>query len=151
MHNKPGLELENQYCFPIYAASRVVTKLYAPLLKELGLTYPQYLTLLVLWQYQNLTVNDIGNKLMLESNTLTPLLKRLENQGLISRKRSNTDERVVKISLTEKGIDLKKQASSIPEKLACSINKSGISQEELEQMKHTLQKLIAFSGGKKFY
>ena len=145
MKNSAELEIENQYCFAIYAASRVVTKLYTPLLNELGLTYPQYLTMLVLWQYQNLTVNDIGSKLMLESNTLTPLLKRLESQGFISRKRSSSDERVVEISLTEKGINLKKKASYIPEKLSCSISHSGISQEEMDQMKHTLQKLIALT------
>ena len=82
---------------------------------------------------------------MLESNTLTPLLKRLESQGFISRKRSSSDERVVEISLTEKGINLQKKASYIPEKLSCSISHSGISQEEMDQMKHTLQKLIALT------
>lgn len=140
-----GLEIENQYCFPIYAASRVVIKLYTPLLNELGLTYPQYLTMLVLWQHKKLSVNDIGNKLMLESNTLTPLLKRLEKQGLITRNRSTQDERVVEISLTEEGLDLKKKASTIPEKLACSIGSSGITLEEMEQMKKTLLKLISTS------
>jgi DNA-binding MarR family transcriptional regulator len=145
MPQKTGLEIENQYCFPIYAASRVVIKLYTPLLHELGLTYPQYLTMLVLWQYNKLSVNDIGNKLMLESNTLTPLLKRLEKQGLISRNRSTHDERVVEISLTKEGLNLKKQASTIPEKLACSLSSSGIAKEELEQMKKTLLKLITTS------
>ncbi|MHA7056489.1 MarR family winged helix-turn-helix transcriptional regulator [Aquimarina sp. M1] len=145
MNEEPSLELENQYCFPIYAASRVVTKLYTPLLNKLGLTYPQYLTLLVLWQYHNLTVNEIGDKLILESNTLTPLLKRLENMELITRKRSSIDERVVEISLTKKGVELKQQANIIPEKLACSIGTLGIDQEEMEKMKRTLQKLMAIS------
>lgn len=145
MNNETNLELENQYCFPIYAASRVVTKLYTPLLNQLGLTYPQYLTMLVLWQYNNLTVNEIGDKLMLESNTLTPLLKRLENQELITRKRSSSDERVVEISLTKKGLGLKQSAKSIPEQLACSISSSGISQEEMEQLKRTLLKLLTIS------
>lgn len=145
MNNETNLELDNQYCFPIYAASRVVTKLYTPHLNKLGLTYPQYLTMLVLWQYNNLTVNEIGDKLLLESNTLTPLLKRLENQELITRKRSSTDERVVEISLTKKGLGLKQQANIIPKKLSCSIDTSGISQEEMEQLKRTLQKLIAIS------
>ncbi|ASV29965.1 MarR family winged helix-turn-helix transcriptional regulator [Maribacter cobaltidurans] len=145
MNEEPSLELENQYCFPIYAASRVVTKLYTPLLNMLGLTYPQYLTMLVLWQYHTLTVNEIGDKLMLESNTLTPLLKRLENQELITRKRSSIDERVVEISLTKKGVELKQQANIIPEKLAYSIGTLGIDQEEMEKMKRTLQKLIAIS------
>lgn len=148
MSHKTGLEIESQYCFPIYAASRVVIKLYTPLLNELGLTYPQYLTMLVLWQYNSLSVNDIGNKLMLESNTLTPLLKRLEKQGLISRNRSTSDERVVEISLTEKGLNLKNQASTIPEKLGFSLSSSGITLEEMEQMKNTLQKIIALSDEK---
>jgi len=148
MPHKTGLEIESQYCFPIYAASRVVIKLYTPLLNELGLTYPQYLTMLVLWQYNRLSVNDIGNKLMLESNTLTPLLKRLEKQGLISRNRSTSDERVVEISLTEKGLNLKNQASAIPEKLGFSLSSSGITLEEMEQMKNTLLKIIALSDEK---
>jgi DNA-binding MarR family transcriptional regulator len=145
MNIETNLELENQYCFPIYAASRVVTKLYTPHLNKLGLTYPQYLTMLVLWQYNNLTVNEIGDKLMLESNTLTPLLKRLENQELITRKRSSTDERVVEVSLTKKALELKQRASIIPEELACSIGTLGISQEEMIQLKRTLLKLIAIS------
>ena len=145
MNSETSLELENQYCFPIYAASRVVTKLYTPLLNKLGLTYPQYLTMLVLWQYDILTVNEIGDKLMLESNTLTPLLKRLENQELITRKRSSIDERVVEISLTKKALELKQLASIIPEKFACSIGTLGISQEEMEQLKRTLLKLITIS------
>lgn len=145
MPNKTKLDIESQYCFPIYAASRVVIKMYTPLLNELGLTYPQYLTMLVLWQYKKLSVNEIGNKLMLESNTLTPLLKRLEKQGLISRNRLANDERVVEISLTEKGLNLKKQARVIPEKLAYSLSSSGVIQDELDQMKNTLLKLIATS------
>ena len=145
MSHNTGLEIENQYCFPIYAASRVVIKLYTPLLHEFGLTYPQYLTMLVLWQYNKLSVNDIGNKLILESNTLTPLLKRLEKQGLITRNRSTHDERVVEISLTEEGLNLKKKVSVIPEKLALSLSSSGITPEELEQMKKTLLKLINIS------
>ena len=145
MSHNTGLEIENQYCFPIYAASRVIIKLYTPHLNELGLTYPQYLTMLVLWQYKKLSVNDIGNKLMLESNTLTPLLKRLEKQGLIFRNRSTYDERVVEISLTKKGLNLKKNASTIPEKLACSLSSSGITTKEMEQMKKTMLKLITTS------
>lgn len=112
------LKLENQFCFPLYAASRLVTKMYQPLLEELDLTYPQYLILMVLWEEEEATVMEIGEKLYLTSSTLTPLLKRMESAGLIRRKRSVDDERKVSISLTGRGREMEHKACLIPEKLA---------------------------------
>ncbi|MGE4570151.1 MAG: MarR family transcriptional regulator [Gammaproteobacteria bacterium] len=111
------LQLNNQLCFPLYAASRAVTKLYHPLLEKLDITYPQYLILLVLWEDEALTVNEIGKKLMLETNTLTPLLKRMEVKGIVKRTRSMIDERRVIIKLESKGVSLKRQALCIPTEL----------------------------------
>ena len=111
------LQLNNQLCFPLYAASRAVTKLYHPLLEKLDITYPQYLILLVLWEDDALTVNEIGKKLMLETNTLTPLLKRMEAKSIVKRTRSKIDERQVIIKLTDKGDSLKQQALCIPAEL----------------------------------
>ncbi len=108
------LKLSNQFCFPVYAVSRLITRAYQPLLEELNLTYPQYLVLLVLWENDGLTVNEITHTLILNTNTVTPLLKRMEKQGLITRKRSEQDERKVLIHLTKKGKDLRIQASSVP-------------------------------------
>ncbi|GHA51769.1 MarR family transcriptional regulator [Salinimicrobium marinum] len=138
-----SLYLENQLCFPLYAASRLTTKAYAPYLNELNITYPQYLVMLVLWQNREQSVNEIGNRLMLESNTLTPLLKRLESKELLTRKRSISDERSVIVSLTEKGDKLKKQASSIPDKLMDSFQDTTISESEISAFKETLLKLVA--------
>jgi DNA-binding MarR family transcriptional regulator len=99
---KEQLKLENQLCFPVYAASRLITRIYQPYLDEIGITYPQYLVLLVLWEKDEVTVNEISRKLILNTNTTTPLLKRLEAQGLVSRRRSGEDERKVIIALTAK-------------------------------------------------
>lgn len=136
------LFLENQLCFPLYAASRLTTQLYGPYLKTLEVTYPQYLVLLVLWQYNEQTVNEIGNRLLLESNTLTPLLKRLEQKGLIARKRSTSDERSVMISLTEKGDQLKATALLIPDKIAGAFAGSDHTEDEIRAFKATLLKLV---------
>ena len=97
------LKLENQLCFPVYAASRLITQEYQPYLNELGITYPQYLVLMLLWEKGEMHVNDIAKKLILNTNTITPLLKRMEQQGIIQRQRSTTDERKVAVSLTEEG------------------------------------------------
>jgi DNA-binding MarR family transcriptional regulator len=137
------LYLENQLCFPLYAASRLTTKIYAPHLTALDLTYPQYLVLMVLWQHQTQTVNEIGEKLILESNTLTPLLKRMEQKELIKRKRSSNDERQVIIKLTDKGEQLQTLASDIPRKLIASFDDGQISEQELLNFQKTLHKLIA--------
>lgn len=137
------LYLENQLCFPLYAASRLTTKIYAPHLTALDLTYPQYLVLLVLWQHQTQTVNEIGEKLILESNTLTPLLKRMEQKELIKRKRSSNDERQVIIKLTDKGEQLQTLASEIPKKLIASFDNGQISEQELLNFQKTLHKVIS--------
>jgi DNA-binding MarR family transcriptional regulator len=113
-----ALKLSNQLCFPIYAAANAIQKAYRPHLAPLGLTYPQYLVMLVLWERDGLSLGDIGRRLHLDSGTLTPLLKRLEAAGNVARRRSDEDERVVLVSLTEKGRGLKAQAEPIPFKLA---------------------------------
>ncbi len=137
------LHLENQLCFPLYAASRLTTQLYGPILKELNITYPQYLVLLVLWQKDNQTVNEICQSLYLESNTITPLLKRLEEKEILTRARSQKDERIVNVSLTKNGIALKGKALEIPQKIYCTINEVGdIKENELIEFQKTLFKLI---------
>lgn len=113
------LLLDRQLCFALYAATRAMTQAYAPLLAPLGLTYPQYLVLLVLWESDDLAVKDLGGRLALDSGTLTPLLKRMEGQGLVARARDAEDERVVRVRLTAKGRGLRRRALSIPEALAC--------------------------------
>src|SRR5512145_2779203 len=100
------LKLSNQLCFPVYAASRFTTREYQPYLDKLGITYPQYLVLLVLWETDGISVNEIALKLILNTNTITPLLKRMEQQGIITRNRSEKDERKVVVSLTKKGKDM---------------------------------------------
>ena len=116
-----SLRLADQLCFSLYAASRAMTATYGPLLAPLGLTYPQYLVMLVLWETDGVAVKSIGEALALDSGTLTPLLKRLESQGLVRRERSTTDERVVVVFLTADGKKLKVRARAIPEKLlACT-------------------------------
>ena len=133
------LKLENQLCFTLYAASRAVTQMYRPLLDELDLTYPQYLVMLVLWENDRLTVNEIGELLQLDSGTLTPLLKKLEARGLLSRERDKEDERKVIISLLPEGKKLKKRAVKIPELLLC---RSGLSVNKFREMKGSITGLI---------
>lgn len=143
--NKMGyeqLKLENQLCFPVYAASRLITREYKPLLDELGITYPQYLVLLILWDQDNVPVNDIAKKLILNTNTITPLLKRMESEGLLSRKRSHEDERKVIVGLTEKGKALQKEASKIPGKLAEQLIKEPIQISDLLKLKEDLEAII---------
>lgn len=115
------LKLENQLCFALYEASRAMIDIYRPLLEELGITYPQYLVLLILWQRGTRSIKEIGALLCLDSGTLSPLLKRLEASGLILRRRRPADERVVDISLTEAGRALQQRASSIPEQISCAL------------------------------
>ena len=136
------LYLENQICFPMYAASRLTNQLYTPLLKEMGLTYPQYLVMLVLWQHKELTVNDICSKLILETNTVTPLLKRLEQKGLIVRKRSLDDERIVIVSLSDKGSNLRESVVAIPAKILAHFNGKEVSLDEMLAFKETIWKLL---------
>lgn len=135
------LKLENQLCFPLYAASRLVTKAYKPLLIELNLTYPQYLVLLLLWEHKMLSVKSIGELLYLGSNTLTPLLKKMESKGLLLRKRSSRDERVVEIHLSDAAIELKDRAKCIPQKLLEGIE-GDFGLEELLDLRKKLKRFI---------
>lgn len=114
------LELDLQFCFALYSASHAMTKRYKPLLDSLGLTYPQYLVMLVLWQQDGILVKDIGSRLFLDSGTLTPLLKRLEANGLVTRNRDQHDERQVRILLSEAGRALRERAGVIPEQVLCA-------------------------------
>ena len=119
-----SMKLSRQLCFPLYAAARHVTGLYTPVLKPLNLTYTQYIVLLVLWEKDGLTVGEIGEKLMLDNGTLSPLLKKMEEAGYVKRQRNVEDERVVIISLTEKGRALREKAEGVPEKVARCIDLS---------------------------
>lgn len=139
MESNDYLKLENQLCFPLYAASRLVTKCYQPVLDELGLTYPQYLVLLVLWETDSVNLGIISQKLQLQSNTLTPLLKRMQEMGLINRVRSEADERSVIISLTGKGKSLRSQAPKVYQHLGAHL---GITAAEAQQLHGLLYKLI---------
>ena len=114
------LALDNQFCFALYSASHAMTKTYKPMLDRLGLTYPQYLVMLVLWEQDAILVKEIGARLFLDSGTLTPLLKRLEANGLVSRNRDPNDERQVRIVLSEQGRALRVQAQEIPEQVLCA-------------------------------
>ena len=111
------MKLENQLCFPLYAAARRVTGLYTPWLKELGITYTQYITFLVLWEKDGITVGEICERLMLDNGTVSPLLKKMESAGYITRTRSADDDRIVVITLTEQGRELQEKAKNIPEKV----------------------------------
>ena len=119
---KEAMKLSNQLCFPLYAASRNITCLYTPYLKELGLTYTQYIVFLVLWEKDGITVGEICGKLMLDNGTVSPLLKKMEQAGYITRKRSSEDDRVVLISLTKEGRKLQEKAKDVPKNVAGCIN-----------------------------
>ena len=137
-----SLLLDNQLCFPLYAASRLVTKLYAPLLADLDLTYPQYLVLLLLWERDERTVTEIGDRLYLETNTLTPLLKRLQRKGMLRRERSAEDERKVIVRLTAAGQDLRERARCIPASIVEAVGGEAVETEQLEAFRRTLGLLI---------
>lgn len=138
------LKLENQLCFPVYAASRLITREYQPHLDKLGITYPQYLVLLVLWETDTISVNEISQKLILNTNTITPLLKRLETLDIIKRQRSGSDERKVIVSLTEKGKLMQIEAVAIPEKLAASLISGQLKIEELLDLKKKINAIVDF-------
>lgn len=133
-----SLLLDNQLCFKLYAASRAVTRAYKPMLSQLGVTYPQYLVLLVLWEWhdqapQTPTVKALGERLLLDSGTLTPLLKRLEQLALVQRRRSAQDEREVHLGLTEQGLALRGQALPLKDRLLCEYGNEAAEIEELQQ------------------
>lgn len=116
------LQLDNQLCFRLYSASKAITQAYTPLLDTLNLTYPQYLSMLVLWETDNVSVKELGERLNLDSGTLSPLLKKLEAKNFVVRKRLETDERVVVVSLTTKGKELKKKAVEVPTQMLCKMD-----------------------------
>lgn len=137
------LKLENQLCFPVYALSRQITNLYRPYLEEFGLTYPQYLVLLVLWENETVTVKRLGELLWLDSGTLTPLLKRMETNGLVERKRSSKDERIVDVLLTDKGKKLEAQAEKIPLAIKKELK---MSDEQLIKLRKKINKILNIAG-----
>jgi DNA-binding MarR family transcriptional regulator len=136
------LKLSEQICFPLYSVSRLITKAYKPFLDEMGITYPQYLVLLVLWEEDKLSVNQITEKLLLNTNTLSPLLKRMEKLALIERNRSKEDERSVIIQLAEKGLILKNKAKLIPQNLLKILLDENIKLSEVLQLKGMLNNWI---------
>jgi MarR family transcriptional regulator, organic hydroperoxide resistance regulator len=137
---KRSLLLNRQLCFALYSTLHAMNKIYRPMLARLGLTYPQYLVMLILWERDALTVSEIGERLFLDSATLTPLLKRLEAQRLITRERSAEDERQVIVSLTKAGQELKSSASEVPEAVSCAAQ---CTPEELMEIKGGLEMLRA--------
>ena len=137
--NYDRLKLENQLCFPLYACSREIVRMYKPFLDEIGLTYTQYIAMMVLWEKKQLTVKQLGELLYLDSGTLTPLLKKME---ISSRSRDKTDERSVIVTLTKQGEELKEQAVLIPEKITKCVP---LDQEEAKQLYHLLYKILGSS------
>lgn len=133
------LKLKNQICFPLYACSKEVIRHYKPFLDELNLTYTQYITMLVMWEEEEMSVKELGSRLCLDSGTLTPLLKSLEGKGFIKRTRSAADERVLLLTLTEDGASLKEKAATVPSKIAACTN---LSSEEAAMLYKLLYKLL---------
>jgi DNA-binding MarR family transcriptional regulator len=133
------LALRNQVCFALYSASRAVTAVYRPILEPLGLTYPQYLVLLVLWEHERaVTVKELGDELMLDSGTLSPLLKRMASAGLVTKQRSTTDERSVLVHLTPAGRALRERATGVPAKVAAA---TGLAPAHLRTLRTTLREM----------
>lgn len=133
------LKLENQLCFPVYAASRLIVQAYGPHLKKIGITYPQYIVLLVLWEEDGQTLKEIGSRLLLDSGTLTPVLKKLEQEGFILRRRSKNDERVVHSLLTDRGRRLKADAFEMAQNVFCE---SGLSNQDVTFFKAAVDRLL---------
>ena len=134
-----SLKLENQLCFPLYSASREVVKKYHPYLTEIGLTYTQYITMMVMWEEKQISVKELGEKLFLDSGTMTPVLKSLEQKGFVTRKRSEEDERSVIVKITESGEKLKESAMEIPLKVAGCV---GLEVEEAKELYKLLYKIL---------
>lgn len=133
-----SLKLSNQVCFPLYAASREVIKLYKPFLDEYNLTYTQYITMLVLWEDEKITIKELCKKLYLDSGTITPVIKKLEAMGLLIKYRDKSDERIVNVELTDKGRELKEEIVKVPEQVSCKVNGS---MEDLLILKNLLEKV----------
>ncbi len=134
------MSLDQQLCFALYSASRAFTQLYRPFLDELGLTYPQYLVMLVLWEREKISVKDLGTELSLDSGTLSPLLKRLQSAGLLARQRSTEDERSVEVALTGRGRELREDARTIPGRMLAA---SGLDPDELVELRARLHRMTA--------
>ena len=134
-----SLKIENQICFPLYACSKEVIRLYKPFLDMLDLTYTQYITMMVLWEYKELNVKELGEKIYLDSGTLTPLLKKLESKGYIKRSRSKEDERNLLISITDEGMSLREEALQVPEKMAGCVK---LDMESAKNLYDILYKLL---------
>ncbi len=134
-----ALKLDNQLCFPLYAASREIVSLYTPILSEVGITYTQYIAFMALWEQDGMTVGDLGKRLFLDNGTLTPMLKKLELQGYLTRERSTEDERVVVIKLTKKGYDLRDDCINIPKKMSACVD---LSLEDAAELYTLLYKLL---------
>ncbi|MBQ6000862.1 MAG: MarR family transcriptional regulator [Clostridia bacterium] len=140
---REAMKLANQLCFPLYAAARNVTGLYTPVLKPLGLTYTQYIVFLVLWEKDGISVTEIGEKLMLDNGTLSPLLKKMEQAGYLERRRSREDDRVVKITLTEEGRALQERAKDVPNMVAGCMD---LPAEKARQLYELLYELLKNQG-----
>ncbi len=136
------LKLDNQVCFPLYAAAREVTKLYRPYLDALNLTYTQYITMMVLWENRSCSAKKLGEKLYLDSGTLTPVIKSLEQKGFVKRSRSAVDERVLMVEVTDKGFALREEAKSVPQKMAACTN---LTPEEAQTLYMLLYKVLGES------
>lgn len=134
-----ALRLENQLCFPLYAAAKEVVRQYTPYLDPLGLTYTQYLAMLVLWEREEITVKELGALLWLDSGTLTPVLKKLEQKGYLTRRRSGEDERSVVLTLTESGALLRERAAELPQRLGSCVRLTG---DEAETLYRLLYKVL---------
>ena len=134
-----SLKLENQVCFPLYATSREVIKLYKPFLDKYNLTYTQYITMLVLWESEQITIKELCKKLYLDSGTITPVIKKLESMGLIIKYRDKSDERIVIVELTTKGKELKEEVVKVPEQVFCKV---GGNIEDLITLKKLLEKVL---------
>ena len=134
--------LDNQLCFRLYTASRLITQSYHPLLAEFGLTYPQYLVLLVLWEKDEQPVNDIAKRLMLETNTVTPLLKRMETEGILTRSKGKKDARQIIVSLTKKGCTLKEELLHVPEAVGSAVLCDNLTPERVPELFAMLDGLI---------
>ena len=143
MDNKyDALKLENQICFPLYACSKEIVRKYKPFLDEIDLTYTQYITMMVLWEHKEMNVKDLGEFLYLDSGTLTPVLKKLEQKGYVARARSIEDERVLKVTITEAGEQLKEQAVEIPAKIGSCVCLSSEDALKLYEILHKILKAI---------
>ena len=141
------LKLENQLCFRLYSASRLITQAYHPLLGEHGLTYPQYLVMMALWEKDGQPVNDIARRLFLETNTMTPMLKRMEEAGLVKRKRSKDDGRQVIVSLTAAGRALEQKLADVPARIGGAVSCESVTPETVPQLFLMLDEIIEKLGG----